>query len=324
MLRAVARLGITLPLRGAPLPAQRPLLRGLQDAGYTDLWTQETAGLDPFASLAALAADAPEARLGIAVAGVFNRGPGLLAMQAATLAELAPGRFVLGLGSSSRPVVEGWNAGTFARPVARVRDTLRFLRRALAGERVSEDYETFSVRGFQLERPPAEPPPLYAAALGPRMLALAGAEADGVCLSLVAPEDVPRVLAAAGGEGRGAPRDVVLRLAVCPTEDAGRARSAARRMLAAYLNVPVYRRFQEWLGRGELLRPAWEAWQRGDRARAEAALPDTLVDALFVHGSLEACRGRIAAYERAGVTTPLVAVWPFGGDLAEAARGLAG
>jgi probable F420-dependent oxidoreductase len=334
MLGRVARLGIGLPLGGIPLPEQRAAVGACLAAGYTDVWTRETAGLDPFAALAsvaAVAADAgaaPDARLGVAVAGVFNRGPGLLAMQAATLAELAPGRFVLGVGSSSRPVVEGWNAAAFARPVERVRDTLRFLRRALAGEKVTEDYETFSVQGFQLERPPQRPPPLYAAALGPRMLAMAGAEADGVCLSLVAPEDLPPILAALGAAGSVA--DVVLRLPVWPGEDAGRARAAARRMLAAYLNVPVYRRFQRWLGRGATLEPVWDAWRRGDRARAEAALPDALVDALFVHGPVDACRRRIAQYVEAGVTTPVVAVWPsggvggVGGDPLEAARALAG
>ena len=309
---------MTIPLPGLPLHAQREAVEELERLGYTDLWTQETGGSDAFTPLALAAAWTREARLGTAIAQVPTRGPATLAMHAAALADAAPGRFVLGIGSSSPAIVRDWNDLPFERPRSRTRDTLRFLRRALAGERVSESYETFRVRGFRLERAPDVAPPIYVAALRERMLGLASAEADGVILGLLTAGDVARVRKHVDPE-----RDVVLRLAVCPIDDPARARAIGRRMLARYLNVPTYARFHDWLGRGELLAPMREAWRAGDREAAERALPDELVDALFIHGPPAACREQIERFVAAGVRTPIVGLFVPDGDLRSAVRALA-
>jgi probable F420-dependent oxidoreductase len=318
------RLGITLPLGGVPLSEQSEWVRELSDLGYQDAWSLETGGYDAFSPLLLAAPCAPDLRLGTAIASVFSRGPALLAMQAAALADAAPGRFVLGIGSSSPALVEGWNHATFDRPVERVRDTLRFLRRALSGERVDAEYETFAVRSFRLERPPKHPPPIYVAALRPRMLELAGREADGVLLGLLAARDVPKVVAVARGV-RAAPRalEVVLRLGVFVSEDRERARTACRRLLASYLNAEPYARFHRWLGRGEALTRLREAWRRRDRRAAMAAIPDDWVDAFFVHGPAEACRDQIEAFRGAGVDTPVLQLMNPSDDPRAAFRALA-
>src|SRR2546430_12436083 len=158
------RWGLTVPLTGVPLAAHAPLLAELADLGYTDVWTSEVAGTDAFTPLALATTWAPTLRLGTAIAPVFTRGPGLLAMTAAALAEAAPDRFRLGIGASSPVVVEDWNAQGYVDPFGRTRDTLRFLRQALAGELIDEAYPTFAVRRFMLERPPASPPRFQLAA----------------------------------------------------------------------------------------------------------------------------------------------------------------
>jgi alkanesulfonate monooxygenase SsuD/methylene tetrahydromethanopterin reductase-like flavin-dependent oxidoreductase (luciferase family) len=150
--------------------------RLLADRGYTDFWSAESGGADAFTPLVLAAQWAPRARVGTAVVPVYTRGPATLASCAAGLAEAAPGRAVLGLGSSSQVIVEQWNATPFETPYARVRDTLRFLSRALAGEKISEEFETFTVKGFRLGRLPAVPPTLMVAALRKGMLGLAGRE----------------------------------------------------------------------------------------------------------------------------------------------------
>ena len=314
---------MTIPFHGVSLSAHRDWLRELVDLGYSDLWTAEVAGTDAFSPLALAAGIAPELRLGTAIASVFSRGPGLLAMEAAALADAAPGRFVLGIGASSEAIVEGWNDRPFSRPYDRMRDTLRFLRSALTGERVDQDYETFRVAGFALERPPANPPPIFVAALQERMLKLAGAEADGVLLGLVAAADVARIATLFHAEAPAdVPREVVLRIGVLPTSDALRARATARRLIAAYLSVPAYAGLHRWLGRAELLEPMWRAWHAGDRKQAVEAVPDELVDALFVHGPPESCRDQIQRFVAAGVTTPVLSIIPFGGDLRQAVQAL--
>jgi len=206
----------------------------------------------------------------------------------------------------------------FDKPYQRARDTLRFLRAALGGEKVTEQYETFSVRGFRLSRPVTSQPPIYLAALRPGMLRLAGREADGVILNWLAAQDVPRSLAETG-PGKA----VVARIFVVPDPDPSTARTVARRLIAAYLTVPAYAAFHRWLGRGPLLQPMWDAWAAGDRRGALAAIPDEVVDKLVVHGDPEACRAHVARYVEHGVTIPVLAVVPGGETLAVSLRALA-
>src|SRR6201999_4473348 len=125
--------------------------------------------------------------------------------------------FELGIGTSSDDIVERWKGMAFEQPYQRVRDTLRFLRAALAGEKVTETYETFNVTGFRLGRPPAQVPPLLVAALRPGMLRLAGREGDGVILNWLAVEDVPTVVKHVDEGGAG--KAVVARIFVLPAED---------------------------------------------------------------------------------------------------------
>jgi probable F420-dependent oxidoreductase len=300
------RWGMTVPLGGIPLAEHEAVYAALAEAGFTDLWSSEVAGTDAFTPLTLAAAWAPRMRLGTAIAPVFTRGPGLLAMTAAALAEAAPGRFQLGIGASSPVVVRDWNAVAFTEPFERSRDMLRFLKAALGGEIVNQDFETFAVRRFRLERPPAVPPQILLAALRPGMLRLAAAEADGVILNWLSSADVSTALAET--KNAGPDFEVAARIFVCPTEDAAYARAVGRRLIAAYLTVPAYAAFHRWLGREAILTPMWRAWSAGDRKGALAAIPDELVDQLIVHGTPESCRAEVEAYAAAGVTVPIMAL----------------
>ena len=316
---SVPRWGMTLPLHGYSLTEQREIVSSLPDLGYTDAWSSELSGVDAFTPLVLASQWTDRLRFGTAIASVYTRGPALLAMTAATMAELAPGRFVMGVGTSTPVVVEQWNAVPFEAPYQRSRDTLRFLRSALAGEKVTERYETFTVSGFRLERPPAVAPELALAALRPQMVRLAAAEADAAITNWLAPADVPQVRAASGPDC-----ELIARIFVCPTTDVGLARMIGRRLVTAYLTVPAYYAFHEWLGRGELIRPMLDLWQAGDRKGASAAIPDQVVDDLVIYGDLETCRDRVAQYCAAGLDTPVIAiVAPPALDVAEAVTGLA-
>jgi probable F420-dependent oxidoreductase len=314
----MSRWGITIPLTGVPLTAHRELVEQLPDLGYTDAWTAETAGTDAFTPLVLASQWAPQLRLGTAIVPVYTRGPGLLAMQASTVAELAPGRFVLGIGASSPVIVENWNATPFEEPFARSRDTLRFLRSALAGEKVSEKYDTFAVSKFRLERPADPAPSIMLAALRPGMLRLAAREADGAITNWLAATDVPKVRSVVGPDV-----ELAARIFVCPTEDADAARGLGRMLISSYLTVPVYAAFHDWLGRGEALAPMHEAWAAGDRQKANQVIPDAVVDELVIHGSLDSCREQVQSYVDNGLTTPIIALLPTGGDPFEQVRALA-
>jgi len=297
------RVALTVPVEGFTLGEHAELLREAERLGYRDAWSYEADGLDAFTPLA-VAGQATGLRLGTAIVNVFTRGPATIAQSAASLAELAPGRFILGIGAGSNVIVEGWNGGVFAKPATRVGEMIRCLRPALAGERVVFRGETLGVDGFRLSRPPAAPVPIYIAALRAGMLRLAGELADGVILNWLAPDDVPRCVAvvreAAARAGRDpASVEITCRVFVHLDDD----EVAARRHVAAYLNVPVYRAFHEWLGRTAALAPMWDAWGRGDRRGAVAAIPAALIDDLLMRGPAESIRATVRRYLDAGVDT---------------------
>jgi probable F420-dependent oxidoreductase len=317
------RYGMTVPFDGVPLGEQADWFKELEDLGYTDVWSSEANGTDAFTPLALASVWAPSLRLGSAIVPVFTRGPALMAQSAAALAEAAPGRVALGVGTSSDVIVERWNGIPFEKPYQQTRDMVRFLRAALAGEKVSEQYETFEVKGFKLGRVPAQPPQLLIAALREGMLRLAGRESDGAIVNWLSADDVATVAPIVQQAGDGTEKEIVARIFVCPSTDADTVRGMARFAIAAYLNVPVYAAFHEWLGRGDRLQGMWDAWKGGDRKAALAAIPDSVVDELIVHGSPEACREHLDRYHENGVTTSAVAVMPFGIDTRQAIRDLA-
>ncbi len=301
-----------MPVDGFSLAELPDLAREAERLGYTDAWSYEADGLDCFTPLAVVAT-ASRLRLGTAIANVYTRGPATLAMSAAALADLAPGRFCLGIGAGSQPIVEAWNGGRFALPATRVREMTRVLRAALGGERVVFHGRTLSVDGFRLGRPPAEPVPIYVAALRPGMLRVAGEVGDGVILNWLAAGDVPRAVALVREAAAGAGRDpdaleITARLLVNVDPPGAESDIGVRRHVTAYLNVPVYRAYQEWLGRGDALGPMWQAWERGDRKAAVAAVPAAVMDDLILRGSMAEIRAHVRRYLDAGIDTAFLQV----------------
>ena len=308
------RPGMTVPLPG-PLHSHRDKLAELAELGYTDIWSAEAEGADAFTPLALAAAWEPRLRLGTAIVPAYTRSPACFAQSVASLADAAPGRFAIGIGSSSNVIVERWNGVPFVEPYQKVRDVVRFLRDALSGEKVAKRYDTFEIPGFRLGIRPEQQPPILVAALREGMLKLAAREGDGAIINWLSADDVAQVAGVVRAAAGGAPKEIVARIFCCPSENADAVRAAAKFAIAAYLNVPVYAEFHRWLGRGEVLQPMWDAWKSGDRKAALAAIPDSLVDELIVHGSPERCRATIQRYFDNGVTTSSLAIMPFDPEL---------
>jgi len=303
------RLGMTVPLQG-PLGAQREQVERLTELGYTDLWSAEGIGPDGFTPLVLASQWAPEMRLGTAIIPAFTRGPALLAETVGSMSQTAPGRFVLGLGTSSNVIVENWNGIPFVDPYKRIRDTVAFLRAAMSGEKVTETYDSFDVKGFRLSTKPAGEVPIYLAALREGMLRLAGRDGDGVILNWLSPDDMRKVLAIVSDAAGGAKREAVARLFVLPGEDREQVLATARFMTAAYISVPVYRAFHEWMGRGDLLAGFYERWEAGDRKGALLEIPESVVDDLVINGTWDECRAGVQAYFAAGLDTAALSLLP--------------
>ena len=305
------RWGVTIPLSDVPLRHQADLFRQAEELGYTDLWSSEVNSTDGFTPLAVAAAATKAVRLGTAVVNVYTRTPAILAMHAASLNELAPGRFCLGLGAASKPIVEWWSGVPFERPLQRVRDVTTTVRQMLAGEKVTAELPTVSVNGFRYGRAIENTIPIYVAALRPGMLRLAGQVADGVIVNLLPARDIPKAVAVVREAAREAGRDpsaieVVCRIFVCVSQDREAALQVARRFLAGYLTVPTYTAFQRWLGYGDAIQPLLDAWAAGDRRRATEVIPDELVQDLVLLGTPDQVRDKVLAYSTNGVDLPLL------------------
>ena len=303
------RWGVTIPLAGISLAEHEQVYREAEERGYTDFWSAES-DVDGVVPLALAAAWTKQATLGTAILGVFNRGPALLAMTAAALGEAAPGRFCLGVGSGSNVNVERWNGVPFERPLTRVADVVQAVRMALDGQQMNYESESMKVAGYRVGRPVAHRIPIFIAALQERMLRQAVRLGDGVCLTWVSADDMQQVVEVVRDEAEKAGKDpaafqIMCRINICPSADP-RAREAYRRAITAYLNVPVYRAYHAWLGRGRMLSPMHEAWDAGNRRAALEAVPDQIIDELGVFGTPEECRAHVARFVANGVTIPVL------------------
>ena len=192
-------------------------------------------------------------------------------------------------------IVEQWNGIPFERPLARVADTVAYLRTVLAGER--------GPGGFKLASPPAQPVPIVLAALRERMLRLAAEIADGVFANFLPLGGVEQVVRTFGAPDK----ELACRFFSIhgPEEEA---LVTAKRTFVAYATVPVYAEFFRWLGRGDEIDPVVEAWNAGDRRRALELAPEALIRETFLLGPLEAQRERLAEFGAAGIDTAVLAL----------------
>ena len=228
------RYAISLPV----LPDMNACLdvaRRAEALGYESVWLADTGGIDPFVLAAALARTVTKMRVGIAVSPAYTRTPVVFASMSASVAQLMPGRFVLGLGCSSETIVDRWNGVPFEKPLARVRETVTLVRSILKGERTNFKGETVRSEGFRLTALPPEPVPIYVGALKPPMLRLAGEVGDGVAVNLFPASALARMIAEitrgaakAGKDSMGL--EMVCRFQAWVTDDPKGARALFRRV----------------------------------------------------------------------------------------------
>jgi probable F420-dependent oxidoreductase len=314
----LVNLALSLPVP-PNVPACIEWAQRAESLGYESVWIADAGGPDPFVLAGAVAQVTKRMRIGIAVSPVYIRTPATIAAAAATVAQLAPGRFILGLGASSHAIVENWHGVPFRKPLTRVRETVTIVRSMLAGEKVKFEGKTLRTQGFRLMAPPPSPVPIYVGALRPAMLELAGEVGDGVAVNLFPAEALPKMLEHVATGARRAGKDarqfeVVCRHQVLVTDDKNGARELFRAGLTGYFATPVYNKFAAWYGFEEEAALIAEGFRTGNRELTRKGMTDRFVDSISIFGSLEECRERIAAYVAAGVTTSIISPLGFDAD----------
>ena len=306
---APARLDLASPGRTVAENIDLALLA--EQCGWGGVWLAETTGLDAVAGAAAVSARLASGRVGTAIVPMQTRGPMLLAMAAASIGPVAPGGFVLGLGTSTPLIVEDWHATSWGEsPLALARECVELTRRFLRGERVTTESGRWRYRRAQLGTRPPPRAPIYLAALNDKMLELAGEIADGVVLNFVTVADVrharERVAAGAARAGRSLDAfEIVVFFRATVTGDYEQARARYQRELLTYIMAPVYQRMFAREGWGDACRDVQRLWRTRERQQALDAVPEALIRERALIGEVDAVRERLAAYAAAGMDSAI-------------------
>lgn len=219
--------------------------RVARDAGFGTFWIPQVTGLDALVTLAVVGREVPDIHLATAVVPIQGRHPLPLALAALTVADAAgPGRFTLGLGVTHPPVSEGWFGVPYRGIVGVCDEVLTALAGLFSNERRADiDGNHLAVHAGTTIA--AAAPSVIVAAMGPRMVALAGAKADGTLTWMTGPRGLaaiaPALRAAAEAAGRPAPR-VAVGIPVCVTDDVTAARARLALFMTRSSTMPAYRR----------------------------------------------------------------------------------
>ena len=315
----MARFGVRLD----PIPqftAQDMLDLALlaEERGYEAVWVPEGGGRDSLTQLSAFAMATSRIHLATGILPVFSRTPTLTAMSAVGLDMISNHRFILGLGVGHQGSVEGVHGVTFKKPLTRIKETVEIVRLLLKGEQVSYEGQVFSVARGTLGYAQEFSVPLYLAALGPRMIELAGEVADGVLLNWAAPSYLEEAL---GHLKRGADRagrrvediDVACYIRVAVVADAEIVRAPLRRQILRYIGMDYYRNFFEKTGFKEEIQAIDQYLAQGDHDKAASAISDGMQRQLAVFGPPEFCRQEIEKRREMGLKMPVIAPFAVGG-----------
>ena len=325
------RLGLNVGYWGLGLTNedQLGLVLEAEAAGFDSVWAAEAYGSDAATVLAWLAGQTTKIKLGSAIFQMPARSPAMTAMTAATLDVISDGRMRLGIGSSGPQVAEGWHGQRFPGQLARTREYVTILRKALARERLEFSGDTYTLplpdgpgKALKLMITPVqERIPIYLAAIGPKNTQLAGELADGWLPTFFSPEHVGqfRELLAEGASRAGRTLDdsfdIAPNVSLCIDDDVDRARDALRPFLALYVGgmgsrkQNFYNALVRRYGFEEAADEVQELYLSGKKDEAAAALPAELIDMTALCGPRDVIANRLATYRDAGVGTLIVTPW---------------
>lgn len=318
------RLGINLGYWGAGMDADNlAVAREADRLGYAVCWAAEAYGSDAPTVLSWVAAQTERIDVGSAIFQIPARTPTMTAMTAATLDSLSGGRFRLGLGVSGPQVSEGWYGVKFDKPLARTREYVEIIRKAMSRERVAHDGEHWTLplpggpgKPIKLTvHPVREHIPLYIAAIGPKNLEQTGEIADGALLVFFAPEHAEETTLGALRAGRAKAGkdldgfDIVPTVPMAVGDDVDALADLFRPYTALYVGgmgsakQNFYNKLAQRMGYEKEAAEIQEKYLSGDKQGAAAAVPRQLIDSTTLLGSVDRIAERMQAYAQAGVTT---------------------
>jgi len=275
------------------------------------VWIPETWGMEGYSMLSAVLQITKNSKIGSSIINIYSRTPTLIAMGAATVDILSNGRFILGLGTSSKPIVQEWHGLEFTNPVQRMREYVDIIKLTLSGNKVNYDGRLFHLKNFTLLiKPKRKSIPIYLAAVNEKMVNLTWEIADGVIFYLRPITELKNTIQKMQSKKK---IDVACQIITCISNDSEKATDRAKRTLAFYISVgEIYRKFLGKNGFNNEIRNIYEEFKKSGLKSNYELVTDNMLDSLVICGTPQECVKKLARIVSAGVTLPIIQFNPIG------------
>jgi|TARA_B100000678_G_scaffold141137_1_gene117664 alkanesulfonate monooxygenase SsuD/methylene tetrahydromethanopterin reductase-like flavin-dependent oxidoreductase (luciferase family) len=274
------------------------------------VWIPETWGMENFSILSLASKENTFSKIGSSIINIYSRSPSLIAMGAATIDTISNRRLVLGLGTSSQPLVEDFHGDKFERPLKRMEECVEIIRLILSGKLLNYDGEIFSLRNFSLLiKPPRNTIPIYLAAVNEKMVELTWKIADGVIFYLRPKSEIKSTLAKMQKQKN---IDTSLQIITCVNDDSEKAMTRAKKTLAFYISVgKIYREFLASNGFENETKNIFEEYKKTDLVNNYELVPESMVNELCIAGTPNECRNQLKQFRETGIDLPIIQFNPI-------------
>ena len=286
-------------------------MKVLNNYSADSIWIPETWGMDCSSILSSISNMSKKPKLGSSIINIYSRSPALIAMSAVTIDTLSDGRFILGLGTSSRPIVEDWHGVEFKNQLQRMREYVHIIRLIVSGENVSYKGEFFHLKNFSLLiKPRRKEIPIYLAAINEKMVDLTWEIANGVIFYLRPLSELKKTIKKMQAQKR---IDVACQLITCVSEDSEKAITRAKQTIAFYVSVGnIYREFLASNGFQNETMAIFDEYKKSGLKDNYRLVTDDMVNSLSISGNPEDIRRKILQFVEAGVDLPILQFNPVG------------
>jgi alkanesulfonate monooxygenase SsuD/methylene tetrahydromethanopterin reductase-like flavin-dependent oxidoreductase (luciferase family) len=286
----------------------------ISSTNIDSIWIPETWGMENFAMLSAVSGKTTTQKIGSSIINIYSRSPSTIAMGAMTVDSISKGRLILGLGTSSIPIVEDYHGANFEKPVQRMKEYVEIIRLILSGKPINYSGKIFNLKNFtSLIKPQRNNIPIYLAAINQKMVDLTWSIADGVIFYLRPLDEMKQTISKMQAKKN---IDVACQIITCISEDSDDAILRAKKTLAFYISVgKIYREFLENNGfKNEIINIFNEFKKSGFKSNHEL-VPDSMLDSLCISGTPEESKNKLQNFIDAGINLPIIQFNPVGDTL---------
>ncbi len=282
------------------------------------IWIPETWGMENFSMLSMISQKAPKPKIGSSIINIYSRSPSSIAMGAATVDTISNGRLVLGLGTSSTPIVEDFHGYKFENPVLRMKEYVEIIKLALSGKQVNYSGKIFNLKNFTLLiKPQREKIPIYLAAVNQKMVDLTWEISDGVIFYLRPINEMKKTIQKMQSKRK---IDVTCQIISCVSNDEESAITRAKQTLAFYISVGrIYREFLSKNGFETETNNVFEEFKMSGFRSNHELISDNMLKSLTIAGTPDQCITQLKKFRETGIDLPTIQFNPVG-DVIESFR----